>query len=55
MPNGTCTGCPLTQRLEQAQYIIVELQHLVRELRHEIANHEAGAAGWPLGAEEATG
>ena len=52
--HGECEGCPLAERLRQAQYIIVELQHLVRELRHELANHEAGAAGWPLG-EEAAG
>jgi len=37
----------LPERLRAAQAIVVELQHLVRELRHEIANHEAAAAGWP--------
>ena len=42
-----CESCPLPERLRAAQAIVVELQHLVRELRHEIANHEAAAAGWP--------
>jgi len=55
MPDGQCTGCPLALRLEQANYIIVELQHIIREQQHEIENHQAAAAGWPLGTGEATG
>ena len=28
---------------------IVALQHVVRELRHELENEKAGQAGWPIG------
>jgi hypothetical protein len=44
-----CEGCALIDRLRAANDLIVELQHVVRELRDELGNHEAAAAGWPGG------
>jgi hypothetical protein len=49
MAHEACKACPLVGELEFAHTIIVELQHLVRELRDELGNHKAAAAGWPLG------
>jgi len=49
MAHEACERCPLVGELEFAHTLIVELQHLVRELRDELGNHQAAAAGWPLG------
>jgi hypothetical protein len=46
-----CEGCPLADRLRAAHDLIVELQHVVRELRDELGNHQAAAAAWPTGEE----
>jgi hypothetical protein len=48
-----CETCPIIERLKFANDLIVELQHQIRELRHEVDNHAAGNAGWPL-AQEST-
>jgi hypothetical protein len=47
--NEPCEGCPLRADLAFAQSIIVELQHIIRELRDELGNHQAAQAGWPDG------
>jgi len=47
-----CEGCLVLASLQAANETIVALQHVVRELRHEIENHRAVEAGWPLGREE---
>jgi len=53
--HGTeCEGCRrLGSDLAFAQSIIVELQHIVRELRDELENERAAAAAWPTGEEAA--
>jgi len=42
-----CSDCLVLASLMAANDTIVALQHLVRELRHEVENHKAAAAGWP--------
>ena len=47
MNGEACDVCPIADRLRFANDLIVELQHELRELRHDVANDEAAAAGWP--------
>ncbi len=47
-----CDSCPLPDRLRARDDLIVELQHALREMRHEIDNQRAAEAGWPGSAEE---
>jgi len=45
-----CHDCPLIERLKWANDLIVELQHQVRELRHEVENERVAAVQqWALG------
>jgi AmiR/NasT family two-component response regulator len=39
-----CGNCPLPEKLAFANDLIVELQHHLRELRHEVENERAAAA-----------
>jgi AmiR/NasT family two-component response regulator len=39
-----CGDCPLPEKLAFANDLIVELQHQLRELRHEVENERAAAA-----------
>jgi len=44
-----CKDCLVLASLQAANDTIVALQHVVRELRHELENEKAAAAGWPHG------
>jgi len=44
-----CSDCLVLASLMAANDTIVALQHVVRELRHELENEKAAAAGWPHG------
>jgi AmiR/NasT family two-component response regulator len=39
-----CGDCPIAEKLAFANDLIVELQHQLRELRHEVENERAAAA-----------
>jgi hypothetical protein len=46
--DARCVGCPIVEQLRFSQALVVEMQHALRELRHELENTKAEAAGWPL-------